>query len=214
MTFAEQQAMASRRLGEGSSRVFWTLTDVKTALNAGYMELSDQTEWCESYLEIDLLNDRPWYDLNAIIGENILSLRPAFNETTNRWLRMTPPSTLDRGDRRWERVTGEPQRMLRRGWRWLGLWPRVQGDAGIVKLYHTVLPDPMVEDDDEPGFPSQFHMGCVDWAVSDLWAQDGEAMQAELAWNAYLDNERGLTAWVQHRAGDPWRPAVGAGLRP
>jgi hypothetical protein len=212
MTFAEMQERVSRRLGEGSSRVFWTLADVKEAINGGYMELSDQTEWREQYLEIDLLNSRPWYDLQSIVGDNLLSLRPAFNEDTNWWLRMTTVRTLDSGDRRWERVTGQPQRMLRRGWRWLGLWPRMPGDSGTAKVYYTALPDPLVEDDDEPGFPGQFHMGCVDWAVSDLWAQDGEATFAEIAWQAYIDAEKALGAWIQHRAGDPWRPAAGAGI--
>ena len=204
------QTLVSRRMAEANGRVRWSASDITTALNLGYAEVSDATEWFEQHLVVDLLWDRPWYDLLHIIGENILSLRPAFNETMNQWLVMTTSRFLDGRDRRWERVQGEPQRMLRKGWRWLGLFPRVQADSGTIKLYFTALPDPMVDDTDQPGFPDQFHMTCVDWACADLFAQDGEAALAERSWAAYVIGEQDFTAWVQTRANAPMTRIVGA----
>lgn len=192
-----------RRLHEAASApVFWTVEDVDTAIDEGYAELSDATEWNEQYLEIDLLTNRPYYDLQTIIGKTFLSLRPAFDEATNRWLIPSHVRHLDARDRRWERVTGGPQRLLLHGLRWLGLFPRTQTETGVIKLYHTALP-PALEDEDEPGFPENFHLGCVEFALADLWAQDAETKRALAAWDAYLTTEAALMAWVEGRASGP-----------
>jgi len=198
------KAETFRRLREvASAPVFWTEDDVETALNAGYAELSDETEWFEQYLEIDLLTNRPYYDLFTIIGDSFLAIRPGFDEQTSRWLTPSSVKGLDARDTRWERVTGEPQRVVVRGLRWLGLYPRVQTEVGTFKQYYTALPDPLVEDDDEPGFPETFHLGCVEFALTDLWAQDAETPHALEAWGRYLVLEAGLTAWVDGRASGP-----------
>src|ERR1043165_2545761 len=86
MTFGEMKALVSRRLAEVNGRTFWTDADIAEALNAGYLELSDACEWNEQRVTIDLLNDRPYYDLRTIIGDRFLAVRPAYNLQTSRWL--------------------------------------------------------------------------------------------------------------------------------
>jgi hypothetical protein len=203
MTFAEMQAETSRRLAEVSGRVFWSDDDIAEAVNLGYTELSDATEWFEAYFEMDLLNDRPYYDLRTVIGDSFLALRPAWDEQSSRWLLPASVRMLDAHDRRWEGVTGEPQRFVLRGLWWLGLYPRIQSDVGLIKQYYTALPDPLDADDDEPGFPEAFHIGCVEFATADLFAQDGETKWALAAWSQYLRTEAALTAWVEGRASGP-----------
>ena len=119
------------------------------------------------------------------------------------------PHTLDAHDRRWERVTGEPQRFVMRGLWWLGLYPCVQADGGTVTLYDVELPEPLVEDDDEPTFPETYHIGCVEGGLADLWAADGEATWALTAWAAYLETEAALLAWLQHRGSGPLTHGLG-----
>ena len=201
MTYGEMKSEVSRRLAEVSGRVFWSEADIATAIDAGYAEMSDQSEWNEEYFQVSLLNDRPYYDLRTVVGANVLSLRAAFDEQTNRWLIPTSVRQFDAHDRRWERVTGEPQRVFTRGLWWLGYWPRIQADSGLIKQYYTALPAPMTDDDDEPGFPEPFHYGCVNFALTDLWAQDAETDRALLEWAAYLKVEAGLERWVAERAG-------------
>lgn len=203
MTFGEMKAEVARRLAEVGGRVFFTDDEIAQAIQDGYAELSDATEWFEQWVLIDLLNNRPYYDLRFVIGEPFLALRPAFDVQTNRWLTPSNARDLDAHDRRWERVTGEPQRIFMRGLWWLGLYPRIQGDIGVVKQYYTALPDPFVDDTDEPGFPSPYHYGCVNFALADLWAQDAETAFALAEWTTYLQNETGLLAWVEGRAADP-----------
>jgi hypothetical protein len=209
MTFAEMKALVARRLAEVNGRTFWTDADIAEAINLGYAELSDSTEWNEQHITLDLLNDRPYYDLRTIIGDRFLAIRPALNIDTRRWLIPTVPRTLDMHDRRWERVMGEPQRFVLRGLWWLGLYPRVQADAGTVTLWDVELPDPLVHDDDEPGFPAAYHLGCVDFALSDLWAQDGEVTWALGAWQSYLATEAALQQWVDHRGFTPAMRGLG-----
>lgn len=203
----------ARRLAEMTGRVFWSDADIDTALNDGYAELSDATEWFEAYLEVPLLNNRPYYDLRTVIGDTFLAIRPGYDEQTSRWLVPTAIRQFDAHDRRWERVTGEPQRVVMRGLWWVGYWPRVQADtSGLIKQYYVGLPPPMVEDDDEPGFPEAFHLGCVEYAMADLFSQDAETTLALAAWDAYLATEAGLQAWVDDRASGPMELGFGGGV--
>lgn len=203
MTFAEIKAEIVRRLAEGTERVFWSDDDIATAANLGYAEISDATEWNEQWVDLALMADRPYYDLRRLIGDDFLAIRPAFDRQTNRWLIPTVVSQLDTSDRRWERVTGEPQRIFTRGLWWLGFYPRLTSEIGQIKQYFTALPEPLEDDDDEPGFPDTFHHGIVEFALTDLWAQDGEATLALLHWASYLAIEAALTAWMEGRAADP-----------
>jgi hypothetical protein len=199
VTFAEMKREVRRRLAEAQPGAFWSDDDIAVALNEGLVELTDETEWLEEAIHLDLLHDRPYYNLRTIIGDRFLSTRPTFDTQTNRWLLPTGLLTMDQHDRRWERVVGEPQRFLVRGLWWFGLWPRLDADLGTVRLAYTALPDPLADDEDEPGFPETFHYGLVDYALTDLWAQDGEAARALAAWAAYLKTETDLGAWVNKR---------------
>src|ERR1044072_2039469 len=135
MTKAELRTDVFRRLAEAdpSRHVFWTVADVDTAIDETYAELADQTECYERAITIDLLSGRPYYDLRTVVPEAVLSIGPAYNETTNRWLIGSSVRDLDGADRRWERVTGTPQRTFLRGLHWLGLYPRVTPAVGASR---------------------------------------------------------------------------------
>jgi hypothetical protein len=210
MTKAALRTDVFRRLAEvGPEPVFWTVEDVDEAIAAGYAELSDATEWYEQTASLDLLANRPYYDLFTILGPSFLAVRPIKDAQLARWLQSTHVRALDAHDRRWERHVGPPHRAFLRGLRWLGLSPRVPADRGQVSVRYVALPPPLVEEDDEPGFPEPFHAGIADWALSDLWAQDAETAAALAAWQDYLAVEAGLAAWVTHRASVPMTSGFG-----
>ena len=194
------RAEVFRRLNESSTApVYWTTDDVDQAVAAGYAELSDASEWYEDHIDISLLNDRPLYDLRTVIGDDFLVLAAAFDTQTNRWLIPSTTRQFDAHDRRWERVVGEPQRLFIHGLWWLGLWPRIMAETGTIKQYYVALPPALLEDTDEPGFPDTFHYAIVEFALTDLWAQDGEAARALASWQTYLSQEAALTEWVANR---------------
>lgn len=211
MTKAELRTDVKRRLREASeSGIYFADGDIDDAVNAGYMELSDAAEWFEEFLDISLLKDRPYYDLWSIIGPSFLSIKPAFDTSRHRWLQPVTVRQLDGNDRRWERVVGTPQRIFLRGLRWLGLYPRTNAEgADTVRAYYTRLPEFLCQDTDEPGFPETYHVGCVYFALADLWAQDGETALALGAWTDYLAVESALTGWVQGRTDRPLMRVLG-----
>lgn len=207
MTFLELQTDTKRMIREATgSGIYFSDEDIRTAINDGYMELSDATEWLEEYYDLDLLVARPYYDLFSIIGPDFLSIKPAFDSERHRWLVPVAVRALDGNDSRWERVVGAPQRIFMRGIRWLGLYPRTNAEGtDQIKLYLTRLPVPMCEDDDEPGFPEAYHLGCEYYAMADLFAQDGETKLALDAWEDYLAVEAALNDWMNTR---PERPLM------
>lgn len=216
MTLASLRTDTERRLRETStSLVPFDATAIDAALNRGYMEISDATNWHEDQLYIDLLAYRPYYDARAIVGDTFLSLGMSFNVQTNRWLTPIHVSDLDRRDLYWEIVTansGAPWGAMLRGLWWIAYWPRSAAGTGTIKQYVVTLPEPMVRDTDEPGFPSAYQYGLVEYAVYDLWSQIGETVASMQAWGNYLKYEGDLTLWVQGRAQTPM--LQGYGTRP
>ncbi len=207
MTRGEMKTEVLRRLREASdgTEVFWRDTDVEFALNEGYAEISDATEWCEKFQVVDLLVQQHYYDARTMLREGFLALGPAFNVTTSRWLHMTTTLQLDLGDWQWESRLAEPEQMLVRGLWWFAYWPRRNSTSGQIKQYYLALPDLMDEDDDVPEFHQSFHYGLVEYALWDLHAQDGEYDLAADSWQEYLVYEEKLRRFVQERAIIPTR---------
>ena len=210
MTLGELRRNVNRRLREQTvNGAYFSAVDVDEAINAGYMELSDASEWNEEFIDFELLRFRPFYDLFAIIGSGFLSVKPMYDPSRHRWMIPTPVRELDNHDTRWERVVGPPQRQFTRGLRWTGFYPRIDTDGDLARQYYTRLPKRLVDEDDEPGFPDAFHVGCEHFAVADLLGQDAETKLALSAWTAYEETEQALIGWVQARISRPIARAMG-----
>ena len=89
MNFGELKAEVFRRLEESSSSpVYFTESEVEDALNEGYEEISDASEWTETSIEIALLPGQIYYWIGH---PSVLALTPkqAFNNQNSRWLTWT-----------------------------------------------------------------------------------------------------------------------------
>lgn len=200
MTRAELRAELYRRLEESSDgQVFYTDDDLNDALNEAYLELSDATEWYETYRTIDVLHTQPYYDVRDLFDVEVLSMGPAFHTDTSRWLVPSSARDLDGRWLRWEQVRGVPERLQTRGLWFVGYWPILGSETGTVKQYATALPDELSDDLDEPGFPSQWHDVLIDYALAELLPQQGEVSGAMEAWQAYLTGEAEMGAAMQGR---------------
>jgi len=199
VTFAEIREEVRRRIQEVTS-TFWTDAEVDSAIHAGEDEFSDAAEWYERWQTIDVLKDRPYYDLRTAIRHDFLVAGPVFNDTTNRWLIPVQPRDLDRGDRRWEERITEPDHFMIRGLWWLSLWPWKGIEIGSVKQYYRALSPHMEEGADEPGFHRTFHYGLVEYAVADLLSQDAETDEALSTWAKYQEYESQVAAYYNNRA--------------
>lgn len=86
----------------------------------------------------------------------------------------------------------------------------VSADLGSIKQYYIGLPDAMDSDNAVPPFDNSYHYGLVEYALWDLFAQDGEVDLAWSAWTEYLKYEAGLKQAINDRVAIPIRH----GLRP
>ena len=202
MTLAELRAEVWEHLSTtAGAQTFWTDADIDQAINEGYAEMSDASEWNELVITLPLLAGRPYYDLRTICDRPVLSVKAIWNPGTHRWLLPAKADDLDRINLRWEIVNGQPLTYFLRGLFWLGLYPKIASEVGSVQAKISVQPDPLVEDGDSPGFPEPFHHGLVDYAVSDLWMQDAEATKGLTHWKDYVEREQALVNSVADRVG-------------
>jgi hypothetical protein len=203
MNFGEMKTEVTRRLRDPStSTVFWSDTDVATAINDGLMELSDATEWYETYSVLSLLSSQIYYDLRTVLSDTILSPKCAFNQTTNIWLTPVCIRDLDyQTYREWETITGEPEKMFMRGLWWLGLFPKASADdtLGSLKLYFSAIPPAMDDDTDELDIPEEFQIALIEYALFDLLAQDKETKEALRHWVQYAALEERFRRYVGDR---------------
>lgn len=201
MKFSEMKTEVFRKLNESeSSPAFWSEADVEEALNEGYAEMADATEFYERYCNIPMLSGRTYYNLKNILPDTFLSPRRCWNTVTSRWLR--PSDTREQDFHtyvQWELTFGQPQAYLMRGNWWLGVWPRPDADDRELRFYYSAIPPEMSDDDDEPDFPREFHPGVVDYALYDLTAQDKEPKKALALWASYLGHEKGLRQYANER---------------
>lgn len=183
--------------------VFWSDEDIDVAINEGYEEISDAIEWNETYQTVEILKSRPYYDARSVLRSGFLVLGPAYNTTTSRWLLPSVVVEMDRGDGRWEERIAEPERILIRGLFFFGYWPVKGEEEGSIKQYYKALPTPLSDDDDVPGFHSTFHEALVEYALFDLFAQDGETDLSKAAWGEYLALEAAAQQYYDRRAETP-----------
>ena len=199
MTFGDLQTRVRRKLNE-TSTVFWTDQDVKDAINEGYAEMADGTEFYERQAQVPMIEGHMYYDLSLGLPDTFLSPRRAQNVTTSQWLEPTDPLEMDYHTfPQWELTAGQPEKHFLRGNWWLGVWPKPSGDQIGQRFYYTSIPAPMEDDDDVPAFPVEFHDALIEYAMYDLLAQKREAKKALLHWDAYLAYEMGLRSFVNDR---------------
>ena len=202
MTFADIREEVRRRIQElaPESGTFWTDEEVDAAIHEGEDEFADACEWYERFQTVDILQDRPYYDLRTVIRFDFLVAGPTFNEHTNRWIIPVSTRALDRGDLRWEERQAEAEYVMVRGLWWLSLWPWKNLESGTVKQYYRALPRHMEQPTDEPGFHRTFHYGIVEYAVADLLSQDAETDLAIQVWKLYAKYEADLALYIDHRS--------------
>jgi hypothetical protein len=198
VNFGEMKSEVYRRLNESSSSpIFWADSDIEQALNEGYEEMADATEWYERFATLDLLSGKTYFDLRSVLSDTILAPKRIRNNQTEKWLTPTDPRELDYHTFvQWEKNTGEPQMFFTRGLWWLGFYPKQNADSGSVRLYYSSIPPAMSADEDEPAFPEEFHYGPVAYAVYDLLCQDRETQKGLIWWKEYVLTEEAFRRYV------------------
>jgi len=194
------QSEVQRRLEETVAGVFWLLAQQKEAINDGYFDLADVTEWAETS-ESENLTTSNNYDLSSVLASTVLSVSGIQNTQTNRWLTPSSVQDWDKRSIQWEETTGEPYEFTLAGLWWLRVFPRKASAAGSLTIHYTYVPVALSADGDTPAFPSEFHPGLVEYALYDLLCQERETDKALAHYAKYLEHREGLRKYVQDRAG-------------
>jgi hypothetical protein len=201
VNYADLRATVARRLSEtASSPVFWSDDDIRRAVNNGYIEMSDSSEFFERRVVCPLIAGHTYYDMRTVAGEGFLTPSRVWSEPASRWAEPIDARTLDaQYGMRWHRVLGSPRFVLTRGLWWLGFYPTPASDTERAVVYGAFLPPRLLDDTDEPLFEEEFHEGIVHYALYELYVQDRETLLALRNWKEYLDYSNRLGAHVEQR---------------
>jgi hypothetical protein len=197
MTFSELTAEVLRQLDENGS-TFWQTPEVQAAINEGYQELSDVTEWYETSDTMTLVANETYQDLRDWDDE-ILTLRHVWNATTSEWLDFIDVRELDfRAYRRWETNTGEPRHLFMRSPFTVGVYPH-ETTAGTLTVYYSAMPEELSAASDTPDLPREFHEALIEYALYDLLVQDGLVEAGLDHWKQFVGYQTGLNQWVRKK---------------
>lgn len=223
MDLSELRAAVFSELGESSGDpAYWTAADVNTAINAGYSEISDITEWNETSRTVTIAPPVRYTALftataaGVVTSAQILDVVKVYDPARRIWLTPTTISELD-SNVDWEMARGAPGRYILRGAFWLGVFP-LPNDSTDLTVYTREIPYgsdfdtvALVADGDTPGFPADFHNTLVFYAVYDLLCQDGEYLKGQQYYADFLAGAAALKKWISNRASYPMTRVVGAG---
>lgn len=234
MTFLEMQTAVQYGIEDLAGK-FFTLADVKTALNEAQDEMAEYTEYYETSFTLTRQANTTYYNLNApgavgvpagLATNPILAVKRIFNVQTNRWLDPVSVRGLDEDYyAQWEAITGETGFFFMRGLWQLGLMPRQITTTGTLTCYGTAMPTALAANGDTPSVPETFHQGWVEYALYELMSQDAEIQKAmdhfahfdprtkELD-GGYLFYAEGLKRWVNDRVSKTKVGIMGGNLWP
>jgi len=196
---------------EAADDPYFTDDDVDEAINSGYDEISDFSQWYERRVPVQFLRGTVYYDMFAhaepaiadlaeVANGGFLFVSSVWNTQTKRWLNPVSIEMLDNEcNRRWEGNVGQPASFVMRGLRWLGVHPAPSASDGWLDVTITAEPPMLMEDRDAPGFPEEYHRGLVEYARCELYAQDREAKKALAAWDQYQQYAIALKGYADRR---------------
>ncbi len=212
MQLSELVTEVYRRIDESENApAYWLETDVIKALNEGYEEISDATEWCETNETLSFVQDILYYDINLLFSSvPPFKVTGIFNNQTSRWLRQDSVNNLDKRYASWQQIGGEPEVYIVRGLWMIGLWPRPDANSGSAAVYFSSMPALLVADADTPGFPAEFHFALIEYALYELMSQDAETKESLVHYQRYKGYEQRLKLWTQERTLDRLKGYVNA----
>ena len=223
MDLSELRAGVFAELGEDPAhQKFWTNDDVNTAINSGYEEIADLTEWHETSRTVTITPPTRYTSLFSAVAatgviqtSQILSIVKVYDSTRRVWLEPISPALLDAANPTWELARGAPYYYMVRGAFWFGVWPFPNTTSSYtvytreVPYGATVDTVPLSADGDTPGFPADWHGALVDYAVYDLLCQEGEYDKAMSYYKSFMDASVRLKNWTGNRGAYPMIRVLG-----
>lgn len=197
--------------------------DVDKAINDGYQEVSDFTEWYERRATFTSIARRTYYDLRSITPDMVLTVRGIYNPSINQWLNPASVRDLDLSVyTRWEQNVGgatRSQSYFLRGLWWLGIWPKTSTAGQVYQLVYRAMPQgrtdprlPLASATDVVDFPEEFAESVIEYALYDLFIRDREVKKALYHYAEYQKLAVEFRTYVTSRASTDRSPRFRAGV--
>lgn len=105
-----------------------------------------------------------------------------------RRLEQTDLTRLNAYDPRWMKYTGSPQAYLPLSHDVIGFYPKPPGDGNVIELTIVEIPTQYSSDRDRIKVRDAFQYAIVKAAVADFWASRGDATEAQIHTQEYLES--------------------------
>lgn len=183
-----------RRRFEQSSTTRLSDERLDAALNAGLEELGERSEFVETYVVVPILGGRTYYDLRGILPDEAIRVTAIWSPKSHWWLKGAHIREFP--FRQWEKAAGMPRRFWMKGLFHLGIFPRPDGTVsdpsapeGIhLHVYFTAVPTALAHSDQRIfTLPDDLSDAVEEYAMYELYVQEGETPKALLHWNHFLE---------------------------
>lgn len=213
--FVTLQTNVFRELGEDSaSPNYWTLAQVKAAINEGQYELAALTEFQETSESLSLTSGTQYYNLKSSLSRSDIFFVSKVYHSSTKWLFPISAQDLDNAAYiQWEKITGSaPTHFIQRGTYWVGFYPKPSANTSVT-VYYSYPPADLSGNSDTPAFPPDYHYLLEKYAVYSLLCQEAEYLKAEPYYAEFLSGAEGMKRYIDNRGGRDMVPVLGAIMR-
>jgi hypothetical protein len=187
-----------RRRYEVSDTIRWSDADITLFINEGLETLAEASNFYERFVVIPIEANRTWYDLSGFTPETVVEIKSVWSSIRNDWL-----VPVDQGDLqfKWEESTGDPNLFFTKGVHWLGVWPKASSTTtGHLRVQFSGVPNRYdIDQSVLYDLPNDHLPALEDYALHEMALQDGEIALGMRYWQSYLDREKKLSMFVDHR---------------
>jgi len=130
-------------------------------------------------------------------GQGFYRLRPqngsvgwicdAWAVNQQRRLEQTDLTRLNAYDPKWMKYTGSPEAYLPLSHNVIGFYPKPPSDGNVIELTIVEIPTQYTSDRDRIKVRNAFQYAIVKAAVADFWASRGDAVEAQMHTQEYLE---------------------------
>jgi len=192
------RSLVYSHLKETDPPVGVTEAEVNRYVNDGYRDLAEKTLFAVE--EIDLTVNA--YENFIELPSNSLAPLTFTDKATGRPIDLVHWEWIDKRDRFWVRKgRSRPSVVAAFGLSELVIWPHYLTQSQIT-MNHSIVPDELVNDTDEPEFPEQHHMALVYYATYCALRKDADGEQLGRSMKQhkrYLFSRDGLEVWTLDR---------------
>jgi len=187
MTRAEIRTRILEALNEdASSPVFYSLSQIDAIIDEASEVLAEEAQAVKRTAFIPLREGFTYYYTRAIAPDMMVPYRITLTHLDRR-LEAKSVFDLDRHNEVWATVTGDSWWWFPVSWDLFGVYPATATGGGVMRVDYLAWPELLLEDEDEPEFPSADHDAHVFYGVYDGLIKQWDVERGLQMFNLFID---------------------------